>query len=410
MLRPAKKTDIEEMIRVQSAAFKYETNEDRRRHLREELLHSLDGWLVMPGEGRLIGVVLVRNHRMRIGKSVILKGDVGEVAIHPDFQGQGYGHKIMEECLEWMKENRYDLSRLGGLVKFYRRFGYLRFPRRYMEFPVGKVVGAGAARVKEGQIEIPREWAGNIRPYNPKKDFSGYARICRRMTASYNGAMDIPSRKTDNPGPSPLYLVYEEKGKIIAFVQAGQTDWEPTEFEARINIGYSGFLKGKAYGLAAILEYLYNYALKNQIERMTGRIPFDPEFLLTLTQTPLRFYSIETYGGLSGNMLQIINIQSLFERLMPELQERLKPSAWNGILNIGIEKDKVQLAIHDSKIKVVENKKPTLKIKLTEFQLLGLVIGILSFEEISNPKLKPQEKAMLSLLFPRRPVFSGIWG
>ncbi len=410
MLRPAQGTDIEEMIRVQSAAFKYETNEERCRHLREELSHDLNGWLVMPGEGRLIGTLFVRNHRLRIGKAVILKGDVGEVAIHPDFQGQGYGHKIMEECIGWMKENRYDLSRLGGLVKFYRRFGYLRFPRRYMEFPVGKVVGAGASQIREGEIEIPAEWEENIRPYNSQKDFSDYAKICRRMAASYNGAVDTPLRNIENPGQSPLYLVYEEKGKIVAFVVAGQSEREPTEFEARINIGYSGFLKGKAYGLAAILEYLYNYALKNQIERMTGRIPFDPDFLLTLSQTPLRFYVIETYGGRSGNMLQVINMRSLFEHLIPELQERRRPSAWKGILQISIEKDKVQLAINRSNIKVAENTKPDLKIKLTEFQLLGLVIGILSFEEINDCKLKPQEKLMLDLLFPRKPVFSGVWG
>ncbi|MCD6407991.1 hypothetical protein J7L87_02960, partial [bacterium] len=103
---------------------------------------------------------------------------------------------------------------------------------------------------------------------------------------------------------------------------------------------------------------------------------------------------------------------------VPELEDRLKNSItsnWQGILEIKIKKDRVQLHIIQGKIKVVEDKEPTLSLSLKEIYLLKLVLGLLSFEEVKNVldkkiRLNSLEIALLNNLFPRKLVSSSNWG
>ena len=128
------------------------------------------------------------------------------------------------------------------------------------------------------------------------------------------------------------------------------------------------------------------------------------------------FKCIENYEGIASNMLQIVNIQSLFERFIPELEERLKNSffpKFNGIVEIAIEKDKVQLHINNGKLKCVINKKPDIKLFIKEFYLLHLILGLLSFEEVKfsfkNTKLRAKDIALFNTLFPRKLIILDNW-
>jgi len=208
--------------------------------------------------------------------------------------------------------------------------------------------------------------------------------------------------------------VFEDKGKIVAYLLGGEYPEEMTEAEARITIGEVGYRRGYEHGLAAMLLHVHNLALEKGIHRITVRTPFDPEFIRVLSTTPVRFNLVETYEGASGNMLQVVNLRSLIEHLVPELEARIKGSTWQGTILLQIEKDEVRLAAKGGRIRVGVRGKGGIKLSIKEFYLMQMVLGMLSFDEIRHlvggRKLRPRDAAFLNDLFPRRAVYSGVWG
>jgi predicted N-acetyltransferase YhbS len=418
-IRPAELKDAEDIVKVLIGAFRKEESKEGYKRELEKVLKSMekDNWFVLIKDGNIIGTVKIEKHKLRIGKSLIIKGDVGDVAVLPEYQGKGYGSKLMENTVLWMRKEKYDLSRLGGLVKFYSRFGYIRFPRRYIEIIVGTKARAGADIMEEGEIPIDEKLKSKIRLFDPEKDFSSYVELVEKFEERYNGSLlrEKPLKAKDIVGP--LFFVFVEDGKVVGYFSGCRYEKDLGGPEGMLTIYNIGYEWERPYVLKALVSYINNLGYREGIKRITIRLPFDPEIIKTISETPVRFQVIETYGGTSGNMIQIINMKSLFERLIPELEERIKNSiaSFKGILEIAIEKDSVKIGIDKGKIKVLKDGKPDVKIEIKEFYLIQLVLGLLSFSEIEElvdrgRKLKIEEKEVLRILFPRKPVFSGVWG
>lgn len=421
MIRTASKEDIKGILKVLEGAFKVKKESKKWKDWKRLVTEEPENWRVLLLNNQIIGAVHIGKDKLRVGKSAILKGDIGEVSILPEYQHKGYGTELMKDTVAWMRKERYDISRLGGLVKFYSRFGYIRFPRRYIEFSVGSKVKAGASLVEEGEIPLSNKFQSKIKPFNPKEDYSSYIKLYEEFNQVYNGSFIYTKReKITYPKCSPNFLnfVFKEEKEILGYLFAEQLEKEYSEFEAEITIGDIGYKRDKPYIFESLIKYINNLACKKRIKRITARIPFDPQILEILSNIPIHFQCIETYGGKGSNMLQIINFHSLFERLTSELEDRLKNSvalSWQGILEMKIEKDKVQLYINKGKIKVVKNKKPNLSIFIKEVYLLKLILGILSFieiKEILDKKMKfdSLEATLLNDLFLRKRAVSGNWG
>lgn len=415
-VRAASVKDIDAIITVLDKAFKRNISEVREIYDKkyEEIEKNIDQWLVLEVEGNIIGTVRIHKHWMKIGKSNILKGDVGDVAILPEHQGKGYGHKLMEEAVKWMKENNFDISRLGGLCRFYKRFGYIRFPRRYIEIEIGRKARAGASFVEEGELPIDEEMLKKIDIFR-ETDRDACIKLREEFYSRYNGVLI-----DEDFGVSQIFYVFREGNEILGYIGGVKYEEEFSEFEAKITIYNLAYKWNKPYVLQTLLKYINNFAYKNGINRITLRIPFDPEIIELLLEIPFRFKAIETYGGATANMLQIINIMSLFNRLVPELEERLRKqglSSYSKVIKISTEKDIVILDINKGKIKILKDKKADTELKIKEFYLLHLILGLLSFSEVEEVlkekekiKIIPEERNLLNVLFPRFLVFSGIWG
>ena len=75
-------------------------------------------------EGKLVSVVGVYPLPTRVLDKEINFCTVGNVATHPDYEGCGYMNILLNRAMEIVKEEKYDICRLGGDRARYLRFGF----------------------------------------------------------------------------------------------------------------------------------------------------------------------------------------------------------------------------------------------------------------------------------------------
>lgn len=102
-------------------------------------------------DGKLAGTIKNEFSLLRYGSELLVKADVGEVAVAPGLQGKGLGTEMMNDNNAFLKESGADLSRLGGLCSFYSRFGYHSLPSVSWRIPLCDIRG-GVKRISPAQL------------------------------------------------------------------------------------------------------------------------------------------------------------------------------------------------------------------------------------------------------------------
>jgi predicted acetyltransferase len=82
-------------------------------------------------DGKLISVVGVYPLQTRVLDKEINFCTVGNVATHPDYEGNGYMNILLNKAMEIVNEEGYDACRLGGNRARYLRFGFELCGRNY---------------------------------------------------------------------------------------------------------------------------------------------------------------------------------------------------------------------------------------------------------------------------------------
>ncbi len=81
--------------------------------------------LVAEVEGRVVGHALFYPYKVLLSGEEVQATSLHPLAVHPNFQKQGVGSKLMEEAHRRLEEKGYALSFLYGHPEYYSRFGYL---------------------------------------------------------------------------------------------------------------------------------------------------------------------------------------------------------------------------------------------------------------------------------------------
>ena len=140
-IRPGTPQDADQITEVIVDAFEVDLDSPRLPMWRGMCRSVPHEFRVMTLDGRLVAALRVHEAWIQVGKCTVRKGDSGEVSVRTELQGRGLGSALMKDALEWMRADGYHMSRLGGLMSFYSRFGYEPFLRRFVEFSVDEMQG-----------------------------------------------------------------------------------------------------------------------------------------------------------------------------------------------------------------------------------------------------------------------------
>ncbi|MGQ9555644.1 MAG: GNAT family N-acetyltransferase [Anaerolineae bacterium] len=405
--RDAGPADKDLVLAIVSAAFSFPPESGRWHHM--EQMFTLPGrhWRLVEVEGQSVATLCVTVSRLRVGEGHLVKADVGEVAVLPERQGQGIGTALMQDTVAWMRGQGYDFSRLGGLVRFYSRFGYVPFVRRYVEFYLRPGVGAGAATVMPAYLRRPSQL--RVFPLDP-----GEWPHCQEMDKSVNAWRTGAFLDTAAAPPPDHCLVYREGDTPLAWVQLVEHPIDRTEFESRLTIGIVAWEPGREDAIAALVAHVLRLAHERGYDHVSARLPFEPALFAALTEAELPYKAVELHEAAAATMVQVLNLRSFFEHLLPELDRRWCQADLPLSADITIEMAGQTVTVSLRPGNVLLSEKPAqMKVSLSSPTLLALAMGLHAPSYLlgrTGGERHPRLAVLLGVLFPEQLATSSTWG
>jgi len=292
----------------------------------------------------LIGSVQHLISHIRVGNSMITNSHLGEVSVLPAIQGMGLGSQIMQDSIKWLEsESGIHTASLGGLVKFYSRFGFTVSPSYpYLTIPFKNERG-GVKNIPFYEVIAIKDKAAikKICEFDPVNDKDGYFRLQnpdsgQRQYDEGDYSFEHVERKYCN---ELSRLAYEENGNMPAYLFAynGNTIYD---FGAEDNeIGYkalSTLLRSMLHGL--------NAKGVTELRIAGGNIRHMADLL---NNERIAYDLVYGTGGHGSHMVFIPNLRRLFESISDELNRRLAllPFPWTGKIKFHVRDRKLSCAL-----------------------------------------------------------------
>jgi predicted N-acetyltransferase YhbS len=404
VFRQAIKKDAEQILHVMSQAFDRPPGSDIYTRDKEVLAREIDTHWVLVQKEEIVGAVHIRQEKIQVGKSILLKADVGEVCIAPTHQVKGLGTMLMQHVVAQLKADGYPLSRLGGYRRFYERFGWVPFPRGYIDFALQGLTSRGGFTDPVSYLNQPDEEA-YIRAYDGQRD----AAACKALYTTFNEGRTgaDPTRSFGAGAHNPWRVVYEKNGEVHAYVFASQSAPPHTQRSPAVSIYDAACDLKNTPPLGATLRYILRQAAIAGAESVRSRLPLDPSLYNLYRDSSCGFVPTLWQSSEGGNMLQVLSLKELLNAISAELTQRLKTAEQTpGEVNICVRDETVKVVWDGKQITVKDDKKEG--IELGQDGMMKMVLGLMQVEQIVKGKKK--EVALLRELFPVQATATGIWG
>jgi len=413
-LRPAAEADIPTLVDIEVRAFNRD-DEAHRQQVGQEVHHGLGHYVVLLRGDETVGCARIGRDWLRVGSCQVLKGDVGHVAIRPELHGQGLGTEMMQRVITHMREHGFHLSRLGGLMKFYARFGYEPFIRRYVHIPAPRLDDNMKGEIWRDRLGVPDPNATFVRPYHPTLDHEAVHRLRYRFSARRSGQI-VMNPEPSSPGggepdPDGLLFVYDD-GEVRGWLQGGLGLVHAGETEPSYRIDDFACDRACPEAVGALVKALIERAQDRAPTTLVCRLPYDEDLFIALNAANLPFEAVEMRTAVDGNMMQVVNLSATLAVVAPELSERLEGTpTWQGRIRFVLPGQMATLEVSPDAVHVVDDASLDLEIRASQADFIKWLFGIVGFAESSQAAaLTPAQRQMLSLLFPRCPCASGPWG
>jgi predicted N-acetyltransferase YhbS len=321
---------------------------------------------------------------MHIGSARVAAAGVNLVVTHPDYRKQGLMPKTIWASIEAMRALGYDISIVANAVEdYYERFGWrVAWPETHY------YIAPDALPDEKPGVRL-RKWNTRSRP--------ALADLYNAENSGLTGTAVHPTfLRTKEPGELHGYLMLDYTGGIVGYliydiVSGGRALWhyesagDPTE---------------RLLALSLIARRLDVEELRfNRLHHNSS---------LARKLRTLDCYSETKYAPSGGWMVQIINLRTLFEKLVPELSLRLSRShlaTLRGSLELATRTERITLLIDRSDVSVASaNDHAEHAIEGGE-EIALLVLGTEVPDEITSSAgtiLRGDAFQLAEVLFPRQ--------
>lgn len=331
---------------------------------------------------------------VKVGGVYLRMGGIGGVETLEAYRRKGYSRKVIEHSINYMSEKGYEVSILFGIPDYYVRWGYTSTLANYkITIPLRNAerasVGLHPRTMTDRDVNriisiyelANSERTGPIR--RKRGDWAGFTK-----GSIWGMPVDVIVFE-DSSGEVVAYCAFDRWPRAMRVTEVGAKDVALYEH---------------------ILRYACDMAFQKKVTELEIYVPFDHP-LAELCMSLGCDISIE-YPHASDGMGRIINLQSTFKSLIPELERRLRrryseelPSYISIETDIGL----VTLDISDFGISI-SDKISTNRVQLPQWALMQLILGYRSPRNIlidRTVKHEGEVKEALDVLF--QPGHPYVW-
>jgi predicted N-acetyltransferase YhbS len=407
-LREARKGDEKAILAVMSSAFRREAGTAKYERDEHRIHVSLEEHYVLEAEGRILGVVHIKSDEIQVGASVIRKADVGEVSILAGLQDNGLGTDMMRQVVVSLREQGYHISRLGGYRQFYERFGWVPFPRGYIDFALAGLTSRGGFTDPVTYLNKPEE-DRHIRGFSAA-DAAACAAVYAKFNARRTGAP--PERGfPQGKAPGAWNLVYEREGKVLAYLFGSENSEPHTRFATAISIRDAAVDPADPQPLGELIRHTLRAAALSGAKAVSAKLPLDASLYDLYRDSSTGFVPTLWQSSEGGNMIQVLNFRKLVEAVLPELQQRVRDENLEDFqLALSCVGGSVTLMSEGRELSLSDTNGKPIEIRQDHFckMLLGIQSPDAVLQGFNN--LKPRDRAIFRALFPAQPTATGVWG
>lgn len=405
------------VLEVISSAFGWSDHSGQQRQAQRLTDTQSDRFRLVEIDGAVIGAAYIYQVPLYVGQCVVRLGYIGLVSVRRSRQRRGHGSALISDVLTCLRNDGCDVARLSGWVSYYQRFGFVPFPRRFVEFPLKDLV-VGPSTVPIEQLLSPNESCGTVRPYDPESHREPCEQLLERFNRFRTGASAEPISGRFHPlhavDPQPSRFVYESVGNIFGYVDTHLFPVDVSSFEAAVNLYDVAFDLTAPAAVGELIKHVLLRAFKRGAHRATARLPWDPRLLRLLRNARLVTEQVELYNPISGNMLCIVDLERLIHCIEPELSRRWVEQGLSvrGNVSLKIGNDQVSLTLADDKVCVTAGEAQTdMAVGLGQDDFLRLLLGLNPVEQLASAAdLDAPARRILGILFPVQSTACQLWG
>jgi predicted acetyltransferase len=331
-------------------------------------------------------------HRLsaHFGRNVTLRmGGIGGVSTKEGYRMRGFARRVMEYSNRYMFEAGFDIAALFGISNFYERWGYVPALPEYRLYL--NVENLSPAHMNCSLVPFSDDYREDVVRIYELNNKTRLCSVVRELDSwmwfnkgTRFGVNAEPMMLLDESGSPHGYISFDDVEDYTAVAEVGYSD--PNVFES----------------MAAVIR---DRARKHGHEEAWLAIPPDHPFSIFLRRFGCRVTSAFNRSG--GGMMRIINLETTFHKLVPELEGRLRRSGmaeWKGEFHLCTDIGRLKIRISNGKVGVEPaGKGERARVEMPQSRLTQLIVGYRTVDDLileENVYVTPSLLPIMRTLFP----------
>ena len=277
--------------------------------------------------------LLVFDYLMRIGATPVRLGGIGAVSTARQFRMKGYMRALMEDTVEYMKNEGYDLSAVTGMppADFYNRFGYAPcLPDCRM---VVSALDAEEAREEAGTYHVRNIEASDMEVVLQLYNWDNRTRTGSIVRTGEDFAR-FPRGTVYGERPDH-FLIQDEQSQLLGYAVYDKPNQSAGRLSYADQIDVVEVAGRDDRSFSAILCEFARMAVQRRCDRITFFLPPDHPFALFC-----RKYGCDVtarYYRNGGSMFRIVDQDGLLAKLTVDLRDRVRRAGIGGAVSLRIK-------------------------------------------------------------------------
>jgi len=346
--------------------------------------HKLE--LIVDGEG--VSWTSVVDFQQQIGSQTVRMGGIAGVGTRGDCRFQGYGRRVMENSLRWMRREGFDTAMLYGIPAYYPKFGYAQaFPS--IEFSLA---------VRDAERAVPN---GFRFVSFARRHLGAVLRMYARNSAGRTG-FTLRDPRHWRPFRKGVHYGTEAVCKVALDARERPVGyWVRDSSAASATVIEVGFATRAVF--PDVLRAAARRAVRQRVERIKLLVPEDDAFADFCK--PFGLSQQTTWRPDGGGQVRMIRIRNALRKVAPLLASRLDGT---GCLTLRTNLDDVGLTWADGRLSIGERLPTGPVARMPQWALAQLLYGYRTARAlVADGTLAASRPAVgiLERLFPLAPHY-----